>query len=247
MYGASTLPMISLRSWFSITMTKTDPVHCGGRVAGDVLIALQATSVLPALLGPHAVPARAAAHAMARRAAVLRMNSQMHTDRRATSIARCTSATEHAHRHAKVFRSEDHAAKSLREAQNFHPTGRSVGTAVAKIKAWSDAGALNNGGSRGLADAGRGGSSRSRLALSGAAAVFFADQENEGDPAEREHDVDDRERADGPAAMRAHEDHHRRDDRPQADCDRVDRRLADELFHARRDEEQRVARRVLQG
>ncbi|HEX2660092.1 MAG TPA: hypothetical protein VHU40_17535, partial [Polyangia bacterium] len=82
--------MIWLRSWFSITIVKTDPVHCGGRAAGAALIALQARSVLPALFGAQAVPARAAADAVARRAAVLRMNARVHTDRGATSVARCS-------------------------------------------------------------------------------------------------------------------------------------------------------------
>jgi hypothetical protein len=72
MYGAAALPMICPRSWFSITMVNTDPVHGAGRAAGVELIALHWRSVLPALLGAQAVPATAML--AARSAVEVRMN-----------------------------------------------------------------------------------------------------------------------------------------------------------------------------
>ena len=71
MNGALALPMICPRSWFSMTIVNTEPVHCAGRVAGLTSSARHWVSVLPELFGAQAVPAMATL--VMRRALILRM------------------------------------------------------------------------------------------------------------------------------------------------------------------------------
>ena len=52
MNGASELPKIWLRLWFSITIVITDPVQPDGATAGPAVSGAHATDVLPDVFAP---------------------------------------------------------------------------------------------------------------------------------------------------------------------------------------------------
>lgn len=82
--------------------------------------------------------------------------------------------------------------------------------------------------------------------LGAAPDVLATDQQYEAEPDRGEADVDHREHRDRPAESRADEHDDSRHDCTDAHRDGIGRGLADELLGARRDQEQRVARGVLQ-